>query len=124
LVYVNTGTFTMVAGSHSINVPPVITTTGYSAGQFGSLTPTTDPIGNQIIGITWNNYTELVALSIAVASNPGIGYFDTIKVSSTGPTFSASAATYYYTGGVALWQWSSTTFGFTSGQSYAISIQY
>ena len=122
LVYVSAATFTMVAGR--IVAGPV-TTTGYSIpSSIGTFTPTVDPEGNAINFLTWNTSTSDIVLGISIASNPGINYFDTMTITNGGSTYSAAAASYGYSGGVAEWAWSSPSFGFIDGSTYLVTIDY
>ena len=123
LVYVNLITFTLVAGQHVVGPA---TTTGYSVpAAIGSLTPTTDAEGNAVSYIDYIQPALTMNFGLTIASDPGINYFQTLAFSGTGGSYTASAATYAYSGGVAQWQWGTGGTNFlTNGSSYTVTLTY
>ena len=99
---------------------------GYGIGSW-SVTSGTIPNGGSIqtlydalIG-SKAPYTAGVVLSITdLSADPGQDWFTTVV--SNGVSLSASAATYSYSSGVATWNWSSTSFGFSSGTTYPVQL--
>lgn len=89
---------------------------GYRTGFGGSISPTTFR-GNTIRELYVNTSGQTL-FDIAIASNPGSNYFTQLVLN--GHTLTTASATYTYTGGVALWTWSTTAF--SSVATYPVSI--
>jgi hypothetical protein len=122
LVYVNSATFTMVAGQTGhINL-----TIGYSSSLIGSLTPTTDAEGNVIQAFDYQTTgSGTFNVTINIASNPGSSYFSSITFTgSGGTTFTTAAATYGYGSGLASWSWSAGSAYLVNGSTYTVTMTY
>lgn len=124
LIFASTSVFTMVAGQVSFGHG--ITTTGFSAGLFGTLTPSTDLNGNTIQAM--DNQSAgggVFNVTIDAASNPGSTYFTSVTFTGTGgATFLTSAASYGYSGGQATWSWSAGSAYLSNGSAYTVTIDY
>ena len=123
LVYVNLITFTLVAGQHTAGP---VTSVGYSVPSgIGTLTPAADAEGNAVQGLDYVQPALTINFSLVVAADPGINYFQTLAFSGTGGSYTAAAATYAYSGGVAQWQWSAGGSNFlTNGSTYTVTLTY
>ena len=99
---------------------------GYGIGSW-SVTSGTIPNGGSIqtlydalIGSKAPSTAGVVLSITDLSADPGQDWFTTVV--SNGVSLSASAATYSYSSGVATWNWSSTSFGFSSGTTYPVQL--
>lgn len=101
---------------------------GYDAGNWGSLSPTTDSTGKTINELTYaavsgSGLTVQLGMS-GFVSDPGYAYFSQLVVTG-GPTFVPTPASYTWQGaGHAVWQWTVTSSPFANGNSYTVTLDY
>ena len=104
--------------------------TGYET-TLGSGTNLTAPDGhtlNMLVDTTQTDAIDGATFSVAgFAADPGQAYF--VSITANGKTQDAAAATYSYSSGVATWVWNLTgstadMFGFVSGDTYTVTVNY
>jgi hypothetical protein len=116
-------TATMTAGTSGGFFPSY----GFSAGVYGTLSPSSDINGNLISGIVSLTRVGISGTSLDIPSATSLGQAYVFSMTISGGDLPATvnllgtAATYVYSAGINVWNWTGAV-PFTVGISYAISI--
>lgn len=101
-------------------------TSGYTAGSFGSLSQATTDDGRTITSITYTNIdinTQFFRVTVnGFTSDPGISWLGTLTITGHSTWNGGSATSYTFGGGQSEWRWDFTGQAFTNGQPYTFNL--